>query len=222
MSTIARSSIAPALAPGAAPRLRLVSERVEEAAPVVDELAVRRQAEEGALVRRVQAGDIDAFDALVRRHLPRAQAVAWRVMRHREDAEDLVQEAFMRALDRIATFDATRPFAPWLCRIIVTQGYNARAAASRRPAGELDAALRAGAAGDGPDRLVERAEVRARFAAALTRLPEKQRLIVELADVEGFGGAELAEMLDMPAGTVRWHLHQARQALRDALAPLRD
>jgi RNA polymerase sigma-70 factor (ECF subfamily) len=66
----------------------------------------------------------------------------------------------------------------------------------------------------------ERAEIRERFQHALAALPQHQRLIVELSDIDGRSSTEIGEMLDLPRGTVRWHLHQARKALRIALAAL--
>jgi RNA polymerase sigma-70 factor (ECF subfamily) len=178
--------------------------------------------DEGELVARVQRGDRAAFDVLARRYARRAYEVAYRVLRHRQDAEDLVQDAFMAALDGIATFDTGRPFAPWFFRIVVNRSLNARKARAARERHLRPAELReddAHAAVGGGD--VERAEIRERFAAALARLPERQRLIVQLADVDERTSAEIGEMLHLPSGTVRWHLHQARRVLREALAPLK-
>ncbi|HEU4641828.1 MAG TPA: sigma-70 family RNA polymerase sigma factor [Gemmatimonadaceae bacterium] len=175
-------------------------------------------AEERSLVERVRAGDAAAFEALVRRHLRRAYAVAYRVLLHREDAEDLVQEAFMAALEHIETFDVGRPFAPWLCRIVLNRALNARRSRALRrtePVSEVVGDTR-----PAPDVDVERAEVRERFAAALDRLPERQRLVVRLIDGDGLDAAAVAAMLDVAPGTIRWYLHQARTALRAALAPL--
>ena len=179
--------------------------------------------EEAALVARVQQGDHAAFDSLVRRYARRAYVVAYRVLHHREDAEDLVQEAFLSALDAIATFDVRRPFAPWFFRILVNRGLNARrsrAVLDRRvrPTEPRDADVRA----EGADVRVERAEIRDRFRAALAALPERQRIIVQLADVDGHSSAEIGDMLGISSGTARWHLHQARRTLRSALAPIHD
>src|SRR3954464_11501699 len=74
------------------------------------------------LVERVKQGDASAYDTLVRRHLVRATSIARRLLGNVDDAEDLVQVAFMRALDRLATFDATRAFAPWFYRLLINAG----------------------------------------------------------------------------------------------------
>ncbi len=174
--------------------------------------------DEGAVVRRVQQGDTEAFDELVRRYMRRAYALAYRLLGHREDAEDLVQDAFMTALQRIETFDVTRPFGPWFFRLLTNRGLNARQARFIRQVEPL-AEERAGGQASPLD-LLERTEVRERFRQAADALPEKQRIAVELFDVEGFSSAEIAAALDIPAGTVRWYVHEARRALRTALEPL--
>jgi len=180
----------------------------------------RTFAEESALLARVQRGDVAAFDLVVRRYLRRAFAIAYRVLGHREDAEDLVQDAFLTALERIASFDVSRPFGPWFFRIVVNRGLNARKSRAIRrteamPADTLEAAE------PSPAGMYERTEIRDRFQAALEGLSQRQRLIVELADIDGMSGVEIAAMLGVSQGTVRWHLHMARHALRRALAPLR-
>ncbi len=174
--------------------------------------------DEARLVEAVQRGDVTAFDTLVRRYLRRAYAVAYRLLDHREDAEDLVQEAFMTALEKIDTFQPGRPFGPWFFRILINRGQNQRVARARRATQPIPADTAAETTS--PARAAERAELRAWLDDALAQLPERQRLIVQLFEVDGFSGAEIAEMLEMPPATVRWNLHQARGKLRQALAPL--
>jgi RNA polymerase sigma-70 factor, ECF subfamily len=174
--------------------------------------------EEAALVERVRAGDAAAFDTLVVRYMPRAFGLAFRLLGQREDAEDLVQDAFLAALERIDSFEAGRPFGPWFFRILVNRGLNARKARSIRQMEEIPATAQS--SDDSPYRAAERRELRERLGAALAQLPEKQQTIVRLFELEGFSGAEIAEMLELSPGTVRWHIHQARKALRDALEPL--
>lgn len=197
-----------------------VYDRVVESSAAQPSDSERTFAEEAAILARVQRGDVAAFDLVVRRYLRRAFAVAYRVLGHREDAEDLVQDAFLTALDRIGSFDLSRPFGPWFFRIVVNRGLNARKARAIRrtepmPADALEAAE------PSPAGMYERTEIRERFQAALAGLSQRQRLIVELADIDGMSGVEIAAMLGVSQGTVRWHLHMARHALRTALAPLR-
>lgn len=179
------------------------------------------RAAEDALIERVQRGDVAAFDALVRRHMRRAYQLAYRILGLREDAEDLVQEAFMIALDRIGTFERGRPFAPWMSRIVLTRALNARKAHARRRGQPLPDEV----AASGPSPLAEAAsrDTRGRVRAALATLPERQRVIIQLFELDGYAAQEIAEMLGLSAGTVRWHAHEARKALREMLDPmLRD
>ena len=189
--------------------------------PVAREGAEPPDANETAAISRVQAGDAEAFDLIVRRYMRPAYAVAFRVLGHREDAEDVVQEAFLAALANIASFDTTRRFGPWLYRIVVTRGLNFRKSRSRRAAEPLeDAAV---ASRDvGPAAAAEQAGLRDTVMTALSQLPERQRMVVQLFELDGFSGVEIAEMLGVSPGTVRWYLHEARQALRRMLAHLQE
>jgi len=176
--------------------------------------------DEQGLVVRVQRGDRAAFDELARRYARRAFAIAYRILRHTQDAEDLVQDAFIAALDGIGSFDSARPFGPWFFRIVVNRALNAASARSTRERHVSVIHLWDNDAGQTDSDPAERSEIRARFQAAIERLPRHQRLIVELSDIDGRSSTEIGEMLDLPRGTVRWHLHQARKTLRGALASL--
>jgi RNA polymerase sigma-70 factor, ECF subfamily len=178
-------------------------------------------AHEAAAIARVQEGDTAAFDLLVRRYMRPAFSVAYRVLGHREDAEDVVQEAFLAALAAIRTFDTSRKFGPWLYRIVVTRGLNFRKSRSRRVTEPIEHAGVASSA-PGPAVDAERAGLQATVAAALGQLPERHRMIVQLFELDGFSGAEIAAMLGLSPGTVRWYLHEARHALRDMLAHLQE
>lgn len=174
------------------------------------------------LVARVQRGEREAFDRLARRYARRAFGVASRLLQNTADAEDVVQDSFIAAVNAIDSFDLERPFGPWFMRIVVNKGLTAirsRDAESRHvrtaEISESDATA------DSTESLRERAEIRERFQAALALLPERQQLIVQLADVEGFTSADISDQLGIPSGTVRWLLHEARETLRTALAPLR-
>jgi RNA polymerase sigma-70 factor (ECF subfamily) len=168
-----------------------------------------------SLVSRVRAGDSAAFDALVQAYMRQAFQLAYRVVGHREDAEDLVQEAFLAAYQYLDSYDATRPFGPWLMRIVLNRGANLRRSRARRETEpETDAVSPAPSALDES----ERAEAREQLQRALATLSERQRMIVTLFDVDGLTSTEIGEMLDLSPGTVRWHLHEARRTLRSALS----
>ncbi|HUR96366.1 MAG TPA: sigma-70 family RNA polymerase sigma factor [Gemmatimonadales bacterium] len=175
--------------------------------------------EEAAAIVRLQGGHSASYDLLVRRYMRSAFAVAFRIVGHQEDAEDVVQEAFLAALANISSFDTSRRFGPWLHRIVATRALNFRKARSRRAAEPLEDAGVA-SAGPSPDAAAEQAGLRDTVAAALARLPERQRMVVQLFELDGFSGAEIAAVLGLSPGTVRWYLHEARHALRGMLAPL--
>jgi RNA polymerase sigma-70 factor, ECF subfamily len=182
--------------------------------------ALQASDDEQGLVGRVQRGDREAFNELAQRYARPAFAIAYRVLRQPQDAEDLVQDAFIAALDAIHSFDASRPFAPWFFKIVVNRSLNAVSARSTRErhVTEFHLWTNDDAATDFDP--AESSEIRARFRTSLAALPKHQRLIVELSDIDGRSSTEIGEMLDLPRGTVRWHLHQARKTLRVALAPL--
>jgi RNA polymerase sigma-70 factor, ECF subfamily len=167
------------------------------------------------LVIRVQNGDSEAFDILVRRYLPRARVVARRLMQDPDDADDLVQEAFLRALEKIASFDVARAFEPWFTRLLVNLGLDQRRKQVVRQTEPQDPELFAG--GSSPHQDTERAELRSTLRQALDQLPARQRLIISLFEIDGHTTEEVATMLKVSQVTIRWHLHQARRTLREVL-----
>jgi len=185
-----------------------------DASSAADERAAARD-RDAALVERVRAGDSTAFDALVQAYMRQAFQLAYRVVGHREDAEDLVQEAFLAAYQYLDSYDATRPFGPWLMRIVLNRGSNLRRSRARRETEpETDAVSPAPSALDES----ERAEAREQLSRAMEMLSERQRMIVTLFDVDGLTSTEIGELIDLSPGTVRWHLHEARRTLRGALS----
>jgi RNA polymerase sigma-70 factor (ECF subfamily) len=171
-------------------------------------------ARDGALVARARAGDSSAFDALVRSYMEQAYRVAYRVVGHREDAEDLVQEAFLAAYQYLESFEVGRPFGPWLMRIVLNRGANLRRSRARRSTEpETEGVSEAPSALDE----TERQDLGRVLHDALGTLSERQRLIVTMFDVDGRTSAEIGEMLELAPGTVRWHLHEARRQLRGVL-----
>jgi RNA polymerase sigma-70 factor (ECF subfamily) len=185
--------------------------------PVPDPAALD---DERLLIGRAQRGDTAAFDTLIRRHLQRAFAIAFRVVGNRHDAEDVVQDAFVRALRYLRGFDTRLPFAPWLHRLVVNTALDARARRAREATEpERDDAVSPAVS---PHLALERQEVRDRFAGALAALSPRQRLILARFEVDGQSTAEIALELGITPETVRWHLHQARHALRGPLGVLRD
>jgi RNA polymerase sigma-70 factor (ECF subfamily) len=183
----------------------------------------KRRAEEALhdepfLVERVREGDREAFAALVARYSDQAFAVAYGFLQHAQDAEDLVQDAFLRALERIDRLGRGSAFGPWFYRLLVNAALNRRKYLARRRTEDVPvtAAGNASPAGDS-----ERAELRGRLAEALRRLPAELETVVIMHDLEGFTHPEIARALGIPEGTCRSHLSRARRLLRERLGEYR-
>ncbi|NIR45533.1 MAG: sigma-70 family RNA polymerase sigma factor [Gemmatimonadetes bacterium] len=171
------------------------------------------------LAQRTQAGDRDAFELLARRYLRPIHSVVASFLSERAEIEDAAQETFLRALDRIQTFDPDRPFAPWLYQIARNVARNRRKRGRREePLSDIE---RSAASGEpAPSARVERDELRRLLAAAIDELPQQRRTAFTLTDIEEYPMTEVARLMGLSAGTVRSHVHHARRALRDRLSPL--
>ena len=169
-------------------------------------------ASDAYLVRKAQAGDSQAFGVLVGRYMRAAYAVGLSVTGRHDDAEDAAQEAFMVAIARLDDCRTPDRFAGWLLTIVRNR---ARNLVRREVLRDTDVLPETAAArGRTPEKAAEHAELQERLGTALRRLPEVQREIVLLHDLEGWMHREIAEHLGIPSGTVRSHLHFARKSLR--------
>ena len=135
-----------------------------------------------------------------------------------EDAQDAAQESFLVALTRLEECRSPEKFGGWLMTIVRNRSKNLVRRESLREMDEVPPGARSRV--PTPDRATETSELRALLKEALMGLPEVQRQIVLLHDLEGWKHREIAERLELPCGTVRSHLHFARKALRDALQGL--
>jgi RNA polymerase sigma-70 factor, ECF subfamily len=176
--------------------------------------------DERTLILRVQRGDTAAFQQLVEGYVRRARVIALRLMQNADDADDLVQDAFLRALQRIDSVDPDRPFGPWFFRVLMNTGFDTLR--RRRTRQTEDERPEIASADPSPQEEAEQAEIRRRFAEALAQLPPRQRAIVWSFEVDGMATKEIAKELGVAEVTVRWHLLQGRRALRAALSDLRD
>ena len=171
---------------------------------------------ESALVEAAQRGSTEAFGKLVLLHQRRAYAVARAIVGSHEDAEDVVQDAFLHAFRALDRFIAGQPFGAWVNRITANAALDLTRRRKVRAVEELPASL-ANPVFDP----AEQDELRVRLAGAIAELGERQRAVLLLHDVEGFQHAEIGEMLGIPNGTCRSDLHHARTTLRRALENLR-
>jgi RNA polymerase sigma-70 factor (ECF subfamily) len=175
----------------------------------------------GRLVKRAQAGDRAAFDDLVRRYRARIYALTLHLTGSRSEADDITQDVFTRAYQRIGTFAGRSEFFTWLYRIAVNRALNARRDTARRRTSGLDdprvqAAVAVDAYGD-PRRAAELRQTYARLVAALDRLSPTLRSTVVLVALQGLSHDEAAAVLGCSTGTVAWRIHESRHQLRQAL-----
>ena len=185
----------------------------------LNDVAIEPSDEE--LIHRTLAGEHDAFAALVRRHRRAALARALGVLGDPADADDIAQEAFVHAFERLATCRRPDRFAAWLLAIVQRRSLNRLRTIRRRRLVPLDERIPA-ARSDAPVRALERADLRARLLAALGRLAPIQREIVLLADVEHWPHDRIAAATGISVVMSRRHLSDARRRLRDLLSSSND
>lgn len=176
-----------------------------------------------ALVRAAQRGDLDAYNRLVRTYERQAYAVALRLLRRPELAEDATQDAFLQAYRALDTFRGGY-FRAWLLRIVTNRCYDLLRASNRRAADSLDDQTfesephwASTAPVDDPVARAAQGELGTFLERALGLLPEEQRATVILCDVQGYAYEEAAQIMQVALGTVKSRLSRARAALREYL-----
>jgi RNA polymerase sigma-70 factor (ECF subfamily) len=178
-----------------------------------------RPLEETELIERARRGEVDAYEELVRRHTQVAVRTAHLVGGGADDAEDAVQEAFVKAYAALPRFRAGAPFRPWLLRIVANEARNRRRSAGRR----AGLALRvvedrpSGDAAPSPEVAVLAGESRAALLAAVNALRDEDREVIGLRFFLDLSEAETAETLGIPRGTVKSRLSRALRRLREQL-----
>lgn len=174
---------------------------------------------EARAIEAVRGGDRSAFDYLVRKYMKRVLSVAWGLVRNADDAEDLAQEAFVRAYQNMARFRAGEPFGPWIFRIVTNLGLDVIKHRTRFRHEELTD-VRPASRRDQADLAAESRQIGRRIDAAIESLPEMQRVVARLHLVEQFDHQEIAAMTGLTEGTVRSHLSLARRKLKEQLSDL--
>jgi len=191
------------------------------------QLREQERALERALVERAQAGDFDAFEALVTRHEGRVYTTAMRILRQREDAEDVVQTVFLKALEKIRDFRGEATFGTWINRVATNTALNVLRKKRGLPiAAPLDfdndeprleitdqvADWREHAMSE-----MDRLELRRALEAAIDVLPDNYRLVFVLRDLEGLSVRDTSEVLGISPSNVKVRLLRARLVLREQL-----
>jgi RNA polymerase sigma-70 factor (ECF subfamily) len=182
------------------------------------------------LVRRAQRNERGAFDLLVLKYQHKVIKLVARLLRDPSEAEDVAQEAFVKAYRALGSFRGDSAFYTWLYRIAVNTARNAIASRQRRPLdyeAELSESEQLNLASrlrdsDTPEATALSEEIRETVNDAIEQLPEDLRTAIVLREVEGLSYEEIAAAMDCPVGTVRSRIFRAREAIDRALKPLLD
>ena len=195
------------------------------------DLDTKRRAEQKAidleLVAQAKDGDRRAFGRLVETYQRRVYALAYGILRNREDAWDAAQEAFVKAYKSLEKFEGNAAFYTWIYRITYNVAIDHLRSRSRKEVADLpesrmvdEALRRAGQAPTGdPDKETHRRELKAVLSKAMAKLSEKHRAIIVLREIEGLTYEEMAEVLDISKGTVMSRLFHARKNLQTLMQP---
>ena len=180
------------------------------------------------LIERIQRGDKNAFNLLVRKYQHKVVSLVSRYVNNPGDIPDVAQEAFIKAYRAIPDFRGESAFYTWLYRIAVNTAKNYIVAQGRRPP-DMDVDSQDAETYDGaeslhevanPENLMLSDEIRTEVASALASLPEDLRTAITLREIEGLSYEEIAEVMECPVGTVRSRIFRAREAIDKRIQPL--
>ena len=182
------------------------------------------------LVKRVQSGDMAAFDLLVRKYQHRIAGLIGRYVADWSECQDVAQETFIRAYRAIGSFRGDAQFYTWLHRIAVNTAKNHLVSLGRRPPGsdidvsdaeQFDSGVRLRDS-DTPEREMMRQQMEQTVLRAVQALPEELRTAITLREVEGLSYEDIAARMECPIGTVRSRIFRAREAIDEELKPLME
>ena len=171
------------------------------------------------LVLRTRRGEVEAFGEVVARYQQSVFNVCYRMLGERMEAEDLAQESFIRAYTRLETFDAERPFGPWIRRVATNvclnhiqkqkpESYEFDEERDRSPA----------TARDEPEASLQSVQSAAEVHRAIVALPGNYRAVIELRHFQDLSYSEIAQALELPLSDVKSHLYRARKRLAELLS----
>lgn len=183
---------------------------------------------EEVLVRAAREGNVDAFGELVERYEQQVFRLVRHMAENRQDAEDITQEAFIKAFCNIRSFEGRAAFSTWLIRIAVNEALGRIRRRRKFPVNPLELAFPDGEGtvemqianpSANPEELCRERELRETLARAVHRLHPRSRIVFVLRDVHGLSAVETAEVLGVSLGTVKTRLFRARQRMRQLLMP---
>lgn len=176
-------------------------------------------------IKQVLKGDQDAFAEVIEIYKDKVFQICFRMLGNRHEAEDISQEAFIRAYVNIHTFNQKRKFSTWLYRIATNLCIDR--IRKKKPDYYLDAEVRGtegltmysqvAAEGQLPEEEIEEMELQAEIQRQILKLPDKYRSVIVLKYIEELSLQEISEILDLPLGTVKTRIHRGREALRKQL-----
>lgn len=186
---------------------------------------------EQELLKRAKAGDVAAFEELVEGYQKKLFSLAYRIVGNPEDAADMVQEALIRIFRSIAKFKEQSSFSTWIYRITTNVCLDELRKRKNKKEFSLDQEIH-GEDGDMkrqirsdemlPDDLAEQEELRDIVNNAINSLPEDQRIVISLRDIQGLTYSEISQVLNCPEGTVKSRINRARNALKNVLSDKRE
>jgi len=171
-------------------------------------------------VRKLQRGETDAFETLIRRHQKTIYNLAYRMLGDYDEAAEISQETFLSAYRAIGNFRGDANFSTWLYRIALNHATTRRKTLTTRQQRTvpMENSEPASDPNPGPPESMEKKEIRQRVQQALNRLEPEDAAVILLRDLQDVPYEEVARVLEVPIGTVKSRLHRARQALKSELA----
>lgn len=185
-----------------------------------------QDAQDARLVRMVLSGDVKAFEGLLLRHQMTANTVARRLLNNQADADEVVQDAVLKAYRNLSELDKPERFGPWLMRIVCNLSLNRRRGRALRKASSLSepnereeamASALADGKADRPESIASGRELDQMIARAIDELPELQRQAIVLFAISGMNQKDVAEVMETSIEAVKWHVFTARKKLRERL-----
>lgn len=181
---------------------------------------------EKALLEKARKGDINAFEMLIMEHERKAYNIAYRFLKNSEDAEDITQEAFLRAFKSIKKFKGQSSFSTWLYRIINNTCIDFVRSKQNKYTDSIDKTIRyegeememqIPSNENDPVETVETGEISALMQSMLNQLPDDQRMALVLRDIQGFSYQEIVEITGVGMGTVKSRINRGRMALKEMI-----
>lgn len=187
--------------------------------------------DEHSLIAAAKNGDIESFNQLVLAYQDTAYSVAYRLMGQADAAADATQDAFISAYRKLHQFRGDR-FKPWLMRIVTNACYDELRRRQRKPATSLEALhdvtaspaaeIHLHSEQENPEQAAQRHELSEAIQDCINDLPDSQRVIAVLADVEDYSYQDISDITNLPLGTIKSRLSRARSRLRDCLQDVRE